>query len=68
MLETSGVERRINVEMTENEARMLLLIMRRRQDEVRSVHGHTAQPLIKDMYTELNDRIELLKLKVAAQI
>lgn len=68
MLETCGVERRVNVEMTDNEARMLLLIMRRRQDEVRTLSAQAPQPMMKSMFEELNASIETLKMKVAAQI
>ena len=64
-LEIEGTtEKRVHLDLTENELRFVLLIMRTRQDECRKVTGE--YPIkYRQIYSDLDVRIEQLKTRMA---
>ena len=67
MLTAQGVKKEVTINLTEDEARFVLLLMRGRQDECRKVTAEYP-PKTFALYQELDVRIEQVKMKVASQL
>lgn len=67
MLQASGISKAVTWSMTEDEARFVLLLMRQKQDDCMKITSEYP-PSIYRKSSELDVRIEQLKMKLAGQL